>query len=70
MLKTFSRRSWLRSAAGMAGARPVTLSTPVLSNLRIEPLTLRHWEGREVWRRSVGLVFDLHGGVADAEPLA
>jgi uridine kinase len=43
--------------AAMAGARPVTLATPVLARMRIEPLTLRHWEGREVWRRSVGLVF-------------
>ncbi|MBM4279928.1 MAG: cyclic nucleotide-binding domain-containing protein [Deltaproteobacteria bacterium] len=43
--------------AAMAGARPVTLSTPVLGHLRIELLTLRHWEGREVWRRSVGLLF-------------
>jgi uridine kinase len=43
--------------AAMAGARPVTLSTPVVANMRVEPLTLRHWEGREVWRRSVGLVF-------------
>jgi uridine kinase len=42
--------------AAMAGARPVTLATPVLAPVRVEPLTLRHWEGREVWRRSVCLL--------------
>jgi uridine kinase len=43
--------------AANVGPRPVSLATPVLSALRIEPVTLAHWEGREVWRRSVGLAF-------------
>jgi len=43
--------------AAMLGQRPVGLSTPVLSPARIEALTLSSWEGREVWRRSAGLLF-------------
>jgi uridine kinase len=43
--------------AAMVGSRPVTLATRVMAAARIEPLTLAHWEGREVWRRSVGLLF-------------
>ncbi len=43
--------------AASVGPRPVTLATPVVSALRVEPVTLAHWEGREVWRRSVGLLF-------------
>ena len=43
--------------AAMLGLRPVSLSTPILADGRIEPITLSSWEGREVWRRSAGLLF-------------
>jgi len=43
--------------AAMLGQRPVALATPILTDGRVEPITLAHWEGREVWRRSAGLLF-------------
>lgn len=43
--------------AAQLGRRPVALATPVLAEVRVEPISLSTWEGREVWRRSAGLLF-------------
>lgn len=37
--------------------KPVSLETPIASDVALEPLTTASPEGREVFRRSVGLVF-------------
>jgi uridine kinase len=42
--------------AALLDARPVSLSTLLLSDARIGVLTLGQWEGREALRRSAGLV--------------
>jgi uridine kinase len=42
--------------AALLDSRPVSLSTLLLSDARIGVLTLGHWEGREAFRRSAGLV--------------
>ncbi len=36
--------------------KPVSLETPVSSDARIEPLTVASWEGRRIYRSSVGLL--------------
>ena len=45
-----------RVVAGMLDHRPVSLSTPIVSDARIAPITMAEWEGREIYRRSVGLL--------------
>jgi uridine kinase len=42
--------------AGLIERKPVTLNTPVSSDSTISPLTTGHWEGRKIYRRSVGLL--------------
>lgn len=42
--------------AGLVDSRPVSLETPVVSESTLKPLTLAEAEGREVHKRSAGLV--------------
>jgi uridine kinase len=42
--------------AGLLGQKPVSLATPVFTDTTIEPLTVRHWEGRQIYAHSVGLL--------------
>jgi uridine kinase len=42
--------------AGLIGQKPVSLSTPLFSDARVAPLTVRHGEGRRVYTQSVGLL--------------
>jgi uridine kinase len=42
--------------AGLFGQYPVSLATPVLAPGRVAPLTTAHWEGRQIYARSVGLL--------------
>lgn len=37
--------------------KPVSLETPVTSDAMLEPITVASWEGRRIYRTSVGLVF-------------
>ena len=39
----------------LLGMKPVTLTTPVVSPTTVAPLTLAHWEGRQIYARTVGL---------------
>ncbi len=40
----------------LLGQKPVSLSTPVLSSVTIAALTVGHWEGRQIYARSVQLL--------------
>jgi uridine kinase len=40
----------------LLGQKPVSLSTPVVSTTTLAPLTLGHWEGRQIYARSVQLL--------------
>jgi uridine kinase len=42
--------------AALVDRKPVSLATPLLADAVVEPLTTRDWEGREVYRRSAGLM--------------
>ncbi len=42
--------------AGLLGERPVSLQTPVHTDTAVAPLTLSHWEGRQIYVQSVGLL--------------
>ena len=42
--------------AGMLGQKPVSLSTPILTETSISPLLLSHWEGRPIYAQSLGLL--------------
>ncbi len=42
--------------AGLVDSRPVSLETPVVTQVAVAPLTLADAEGREIYRRSAGLV--------------
>jgi uridine kinase len=42
--------------AGLLGQKPVSLSTPVITEASVAPLTASHWEGRQIYAHSVGLV--------------
>ena len=42
--------------AGLLGQTPVSLATPILSPATVAPLTAAHWEGRQIYARSVGLL--------------
>ncbi len=42
--------------AGLLGQKPVSLATPIFTETSIAPLTVRHWEGRQIYAQSVGLV--------------
>jgi uridine kinase len=45
-----------RVVGGLVDSRPVSLDTPVVSQVSVAPLTLADSEGREILRRSAGLV--------------
>jgi uridine kinase len=42
--------------AGLLGQKPVSLSTPVFSDTAVAPLTVDHWEGRQIYAHSLGLL--------------
>ncbi len=42
--------------AGLLGERPVSLQTPVFTDTAVAPLTTAHWEGRQIYAQSVGLL--------------
>jgi uridine kinase len=42
--------------AGLLGHRPVSLQTPIHTDTVVAPLTLAHWEGRQIYVQSVGLL--------------
>jgi len=42
--------------AGLLGQKPVSLTTPVITDASIEPLTASHWEGRQIYAHSLGLL--------------
>jgi uridine kinase len=42
--------------AGLLGQKPVSLSTPVFLDTVLAPLTIQHWEGRQIYANSLGLV--------------
>ncbi len=42
--------------AGLLGQKPVSLATPIFTDGSIAPLAIDHWEGRQIYAQSVGLV--------------
>jgi uridine kinase len=42
--------------AGLLGQKPVSLSTAITSETDIAPLTVSHWEGRQIYAHSLGLL--------------
>jgi uridine kinase len=42
--------------AGLLGQKPVSLSTPVITEASVAPLTVSHWEGRQIYAQSLGLL--------------
>ncbi len=42
--------------AGLLGQKPVSLSTAITSECEILPLTASHWEGRQIYAHSLGLL--------------
>jgi uridine kinase len=42
--------------AGLLAQKPVSLATSVFTDTTVAPLTLRHWEGRQIYAHSVGLL--------------
>jgi uridine kinase len=42
--------------AGLLGQKPVSLSTPLFADASIAPLTVAHFEGRQIYTHSVGLM--------------
>jgi uridine kinase len=42
--------------AALLGTRPVSLQTPVFTDTAVAPLTMAHWEGRQIYVQSVGLL--------------
>jgi uridine kinase len=42
--------------AGLLGQKPVALSTPIFTDAAVAPLTAAHWEGRQIYAHSVGLL--------------
>jgi uridine kinase len=42
--------------AGLLGQKPVSLSTPIFTDAAVAPLTASHWEGRQIYAQSVGLL--------------
>jgi uridine kinase len=41
---------------GLLGQKPVSLATPLSTSTTVAPLTVGHWEGRQIYAHSVGLV--------------
>ncbi len=52
--------------AGLMSFKPVSLLTPVMTDARVGPLLLSHWEGRQVFARSTALL--LLEAAWDVEP--
>ena len=42
--------------AGLIGSRPVSLLSPVFTDAAVTPLTVAHWEGRQIYAQSIGLL--------------
>ena len=42
--------------AGLLGQKPVSLSTAITAEADIAPLTVSHWEGRQIYAHSLGLL--------------
>jgi len=42
--------------AGLLGQKPVSLSTPIVTETTVAPLTVSHWEGRQIYAHSLGLL--------------
>jgi uridine kinase len=42
--------------AGLLAQKPVSLATSIFTDTTVAPLTLRHWEGRQIYAHSVGLL--------------
>jgi uridine kinase len=42
--------------AGLLGHKPVSLATPLFTDGDVAPLTLGHWEGRQIYAQSLGLL--------------
>jgi uridine kinase len=42
--------------AGLLGQKPVSLATPIFTDTAVAPLTVRHWEGRQIYAHSVALL--------------
>ncbi len=42
--------------AGLLGQKPVSLATPVITETSVAPLTASHWEGRQIYAHSLGLL--------------
>jgi uridine kinase len=42
--------------AGLLGQKPVSLSTAITAECEIFPLTVSHWEGRQIYAHSLGLL--------------
>jgi uridine kinase len=42
--------------AGLLGQKPVSLGTQVITEATIAPLTASHWEGRQIYAHSLGLL--------------
>jgi uridine kinase len=56
--------------AGLLGQKPVSLSTPVFLDTALAPLTIQHWEGRQIYANSLGLVLlEAANRVAPALPV-
>jgi uridine kinase len=54
--------------AGLLNSRPASLHTPVYTDSAVAPLTMAHWEGRQVYAQSVGLLL-LEAALAEAPQL-
>ena len=42
--------------AGLLGQKPVSLATAIFTETHVAPLTLSHWEGRQIYSHSLGLL--------------
>jgi uridine kinase len=42
--------------AGLLGQKPVSLTTHVITEASVTPLTVSHWEGRQIYAHSLGLL--------------
>ncbi len=42
--------------AGLLGQKPVSLTTPIITEASVAPLTVSHWEGRQIYAHSLGLL--------------
>ncbi len=54
--------------AGLLNYRPVSLLTPVFADSAVAPLTMAHWEGRQIYAQSVGLLL-LEAALAEVPQL-